>query len=559
MGNMKKKVIAVALMTSAVINIGFILVYLDVSSYVANYNTIQPVRNLYQHISEDEIIDDVIQYGNNIWNISAAFKGSKHRTNAQTTVVTLSNDAEFIYRGDVIVIKLHARDDNGRDRNVGGDIWRVAINNMDKKFSSMGKITDHNNGTYTVHVYAGLSGQVQVQVTLVLQREAVLYQRDVLRPTELRSTWRGIFKRRKKTEHTYCVLMREGVWDNKCEFPHPKALGMTTFVCDPPKTLHCNTLTEIQNVANIPNSLNRTMAENNYFFQSPNADQVITNSSLKEITIKDRREPDNLLYSIPHCKAELPDTLSDGYWLGSRWHSLVCQSKQWTNVTEVQECLKDKDVYFLGDSTTHQWYKIMINIVGYPVNMTDSNWRRKVSSIPGLFNASGTDAYSIQVTDLKNNINFTFRHHAISRHTRYPIPIQRFPFFVDLIDGLTAPKCNYVIVLSFWAHFEAWTQTSFSERVANLEKGVKRLKKRCPNSIIGIKGSHAKHDVQSYWIVYDMIRIMKETFSGDGVFFIDIWDMNFAYAIANKKDMETHMPLALIREEVYLFLSYVCP
>ncbi|XP_006819525.1 NXPE family member 3-like [Saccoglossus kowalevskii] len=489
------------------------------------------------------------------WNVSTGFIGSRGQTSALKTDVIFLSDDNSTFQGDIITLRLHARDDNGRRRYLGGDLWRAAIYNATSRFGSMGKVIDHDNGTYTVHFYAGFSGQVVVQIMLVLQREAIKHQQLIFLPMEFRGYWTGIFKSDGKTENSICFMQREGHWKDMCEYPHPRALGNTVFLCRPPKSLGCNTLAGISASRHSGDGNNKLRTNRTYQFKIPNAPRVIKGFN-DRLLIQSSVKSGIITYSVPRCESDLLEPLVTGYWLGMRWYSLVCRNREWNHAKEVQKCLQDKDVYFIGDSTTRQWYQQMLDIAGYPINATDDNWRKRVNTIPGDYNVSGEDAYDMMVTDLKNNVNFTFHHHALSLHGF--VPISRFPFSIDVLDELTAPKCNYVIVISLWAHFDFWTTDSYTERLSMIAKGIQHLRGRCPNTVIAIKGSHVRNSMLNYWIYYDMNRIMKDVFRGHGVFFIDIWDMNFAFVAAHQGTMTIHMPMTLIKEEVYMFLSHAC-
>nr|XP_002741283.1 PREDICTED: NXPE family member 2-like [Saccoglossus kowalevskii] len=412
-------------------------------------------KTIGKHYWSHEVQDaqDTIQIETHTWNVSAGFIGSRGQTSALKTEIIYLSDVNSTFQGDIITLRLHARDDNGRRRYLGGDLWRAAIYNTTSRFGSMGKIIDHDNGTYTVHFYAGFSGKVVVQIMLVLQREAIKQQKLILLPMEFRGYWKGTFRNDNKTENSNCFIQREGHWKDMCEYPHPRALGNTVFLCRPPKSLGCNTLIGIS-ATRIRNNKLKTNQ-----FKIPDAPRVIKGFN-DRLLIQSSVKPDDNTYSVPRCESDLLEPLVTGYWLGMRWYSLVCRNREWNHAKEVQKCLQDKDVYFVGDSTTRQWYQQMLDIAGYPINATDDNWRKRVNTIPGDYNVSGEDAYDMMVTDLKNNINFTFHHHALSLHGF--VPISRFPFSIDVLDQLTAPKCNYVIVISLWAHFDSWTTDSYT-------------------------------------------------------------------------------------------------
>ncbi|XP_006821143.2 NXPE family member 3-like [Saccoglossus kowalevskii] len=524
-------------------------------------NSSKVLRTLYQPVVHTDE-DYELKQSDSEWNMSAAFEGSRGKTSAIKSNLVFLSDLNSIHRGDIITLQIHARDDNGRERVFGGDIWRVDIYNTKIKFAStcMNKIIDHDNGSYTAHVYAGKSGNMQLRVSLVAQREAVEFVKSVVWPSEPRITWRGIFAKGDFNESSYCFLMRNGVWKNKCEFPHAKALGKTTFLCEPPTVLDCKDLIQ---VTNGPGPIEQEYVElrnlktqerkNKYLFKSVNS--IMANVP-GQIVIHGRKASDYELYSVPQCNADIQEPVSDGYWLGSIWHSLVCQDRQWNDVTEIQQCLRGKDVYFHGDSTMRQWYHKMLQMAGVKVDA--NNWRDKPESIPGQFVVSGDDPYAMMVTNVRDDINFTFNCHAISRH-RTHIPIHRFKFMADILDSMRTPKCNYVFVFSLWSHFHWWALDSYTERLVNIRKAVERLRKRCPNSIMAVKGAHYRGGSPYLDVMYyNMNRIMKEIFKDQGIFFINIWDMNLSYSIAKKTPYSIHMPIDLIQQEVNMFLSHVC-
>ncbi|XP_077993146.1 NXPE family member 3-like [Glandiceps talaboti] len=619
------------------------------------------------------------------WNISSAVIGSRGRTDPKQSLYKRVQNSSDTFRGDILKFQIIAKDIHCLQRPFGGDLWRVTMYNQRNKFATSGKVVDHNNGTYSVRVYAGSGGTMTLKFTLVLQREAILWLENVYRKTEMKAAWFGIFKQGKVTEKQNCYIQREGTWDNKCQFPHG-ALGKTTFLCDPPKSLPCSTLSFIDVSRKPKGTVTKDAVTSNLFKKvkdvlkqqwkenlelkpklrtyihfknllesekylylncnrqairalaclrlsvlplkiengrrrnipptesikkakvmgqlvsaplSTNIDNevlestdhftylgstITSNLSLdREIdqriaaqlskrvgpregdnnqpqTTKDSLNslPDYSMYSIPPCKAELPEPLSDGYWLEDRWVSLVCQNRQWKDTNEIQHCLKNKEIYFLGDSTTRQWFQAIVQLIGYPMNdiYLQKKWRERVQSIPNAYTMTGEDDYNWELQDMKNNITLAFRHHALSRH--WQIPIHRFPFFADLLNGLQAPQCNYIAVISLWAHFDLWTLESFLDRLTIVKESVDQLMKRCPDTKIVIKGPHERNSVNSHWLLFDMIGTLKQVFRGPGIFFLDIWDMNFDYAYANKKGMDIHMPTELIKEEVFMFLSHVC-
>ncbi|XP_002733001.2 NXPE family member 4-like [Saccoglossus kowalevskii] len=497
------------------------------------------------------------------WNIMSSKIGSMGRT-SNTSYYKLIGSNNAIYRGDFIHLMIVAKDNNGSQRRYGGDIWIAKMYNTDFNFGTTGKVIDHNNGTYSVYFYAGWSGTVTLEILLALQREAITWMKTFHRPQEHRVLWIGIFDDGKRIERTTCYIQREGLWENKCEYPHISALGDTTFLCDPPKYSHCGNLSILTRKRDIKGQdYLKDKKKHEFLFKQPNAMVQIPGTISKiKIIDRDTGQSDYDTFAVPNCRPNLPETLSDGYWLDGHWYSLTCKNSQWSNPSDVQRCLHGKDVYFIGDSTTRELFQIMIEYIGYPVNVTEGNWRDIVDPIEGIYDVRGTEElnYVWTLYDIPHDINLTFRHHALTFH--HEIPILRFPFETDVIHRMQRPACDYVVLVSLWAHFTGWTLDSYTDRLHSIKRALEHLRHRCPDTIILIKGSHDRGEqnkYSQYWLLFDMIRIMKEVFSDTNVHFIDTWDMNTAYAASFGSKMKLHMPIRAVKQELEYILSHICP
>ena len=161
-----------------------------------------------------------------------------------------------------------------------------------------------------------------------------------------------------------------------------------------------------------------------------------------------------------------------------------------------------------------------------------------------------------------NSLNLTvyFQFHP---HRIGAIPFSRadLRYEVDVLDGLKGTGCEYIIIISPWAHFAQWTRDSYIERVHLLRNAVVRLKQRCPNVPVVIKGPHPV-DHPSYlkivtvsdYLLKDIARINEEAFKGTGAYFLPIWDMNLAYPAPNI----IHEDSIVLRDEVNMIFGYVC-
>ena len=236
--------------------------------------------------------------------------------------------------------------------------------------------------------------------------------------------------------------------------------------------------------------------------------------------------------------------IGQGYWLGDTWKALACETIQWNQKEprEIGECLRDKHVYFLGDSTSRQWVFVLLHLIQF--YYVPADFRMSYTHINRIYNF---------------NLTFQFHPHVIGSS---PFVISKEQFEVDVLDDLPSEKCNFVIVISPWAHFTQWWLKAYADRLRLIRASILRLKHRCPNVPIIVKGPHVREHGSSETLlmnsdyIADKIRtLMKEILNIEGVYFIDVWDMNLSYPSANA----VHMPNAVITQEVNSFLSYICP
>ena len=159
------------------------------------------------------------------------------------------------------------------------------------------------------------------------------------------------------------------------------------------------------------------------------------------------------------------------------------------------------------------------------------------------------------------NASIRFQFHPYHLNYGQVRGVDQVTFEVDALDGLVDPACNYVVVVSPWAHFPQWTKVSYMERTRLLREAVLRLRLRCPHVPVVLKGPHPTTTVAfsnnifaSDYIIKQIEVINSQTFKGIGVWFLPLWDLNLAHYHKN----EVHMPDEVIRQELKMFLGFVC-
>ncbi|XP_070547678.1 NXPE family member 1-like [Ptychodera flava] len=169
------------------------------------------------------------------WNSTNGELGSMNVTDASRTLLTPISNLTVIHYGDVIKLRLDAKDVNGRQRVHGGDFWKALLTNKNYgKCSVPGHVEDLGNGTYFVIFVAKCVGQSTIVISLTHTREAVRCLEREFIPLEDKTAWHGYFGTGAKSSHTMCWLHREGTWENKCEYRYKTGLGRSLLLCDKP-------------------------------------------------------------------------------------------------------------------------------------------------------------------------------------------------------------------------------------------------------------------------------------------------------------------------------------
>ncbi|XP_071955484.1 NXPE family member 4-like [Antedon mediterranea] len=462
-------------------------------------------------------------------------------TNSSNTRYYVKHSGQSVNAGSYFSVIIEARAINNSHSRKGGDFWYATIRN--KVVNVAGKITDFDNGTYEAKFFAAQPGEYDVEITLVHPSKTTDFIENVLWPMEDRVVWNGNFTSNDNKTHEIkrCKLKVHADYNNTCVYSFPLALGTTELVCDKPneKMFTCDSLTSLKSKNTyIERHFSYLFSDNSALFQKSVTYVRILNGPLK-INITETSE--NTVYHLPECKADLPATISDGFWMKNSWTSLRCKSKQWSRV-EIRKCVKGKQLYFFGDSTTRQWNGGLLDLLGLrKSNMT------KYPNAKKTYHSSDV-------------VNLTFHFHPFTLGvTNSPYRIGRWEY--EIMDNLDTRICNYIIMISPWAHYTQWVKERYIERLYLLRQTILRLRKRCPNTVFVIKTPKPRnHDTGTSLLyagdklIYDIRSFFLDVFKNIGIHIIDVWDMN----LAHPSKSTIHMPIRIIYQELYLFLSHVC-
>ena len=121
---------------------------------------------------------------------------------------------------------------------------------------------------------------------------------------------------------------------------------------------------------------------------------------------------------------------SSGYWEGKSWHSFLHNQDQFDNIPRIGECLRDKQVFFIGDSTLHQIWREMCAIFNVHISL------KEAKCDDAAYQQSKPT--SIYLDDYNFTINFVFHHTCI--RVGLPRYFSCAVFEVDVLDSSLADQ-----------------------------------------------------------------------------------------------------------------------
>ncbi|XP_052452524.1 NXPE family member 3 [Carassius gibelio] len=443
--------------------------------------------------------------------------------------------------GDNISVIITARDHNKNLKRYGGDFFKAKLFNSMLKASVYGEVVDHRNGTYSVVLLLPWEGQAQVFVRLEHSSEVVQILKKYRESSFPRSHYNGHFEgpgpnKTRISEVVECNLKwgGEGSWRKHnccCEYKDIKT--GTVWQCEKPKKLSCDKLV-YHSLGALENPLN------------PTEKQIFT-KKLTNVGITGDTQAINVLPNtagngkMQRCRSGLTTPVPAGLYLKDVWKSFVCNTQQF-NSTRMGNCLKNKIVYLLGDSTTRQWFEYL---------------ERNVPGIKRMDLHTPRTGGPLMAVELKNNIIIHWRPHGVPlRFTK--MLITDLHYISNDIDEIAGGP-HAVVVFTLFAHLVFHPITFYVHEVAKIRQSVVALLSRAPQTTVIIKSGNTaglKDIFQSDWYAMQQNTVMQEMFRNiDGAIYLDVWQMTSCHYLLE----DVHPGAAIIANEINMLLSYVCP
>ncbi|KAL1281352.1 hypothetical protein QQF64_000155, partial [Cirrhinus molitorella] len=367
--------------------------------------------------------------------------------------------------GEKISVTITARDHKKNLKRYGGDFFKAKLFNSELKASVYSEVVDHRNGTYSVVLLLPWEGQAQVFVRLEHSSEAVQIIKKYRDASFPRSHYLGYFEsgpsKSRIREVVECNLKwgADGTWKKgNCCCEYKDIRTGTMWQCVRPKKLSCDKLVH-HSVGRLENPLN--------LFE-----QQLFSKKLTNVSISGDKQIINVLPNtaatgtVENCRSGLTTPVPAGFFLEDVWKSFVCNTRQFSPA-QMGHCLKNKIVYFLGDSTTRQWFEYL-----------EKKVQGKMDLHTGL----------LMAVDLKNNIIIHWRPHGVpSRfHKMFITDLHYISNDIDEIAG----GSHAVVVFTYCAHLVFQPVTFYVFEVAKIRQSVVALLSRSPDTTVIIKSGN---------------------------------------------------------------------
>ncbi|XP_067222366.1 NXPE family member 3-like isoform X2 [Chanodichthys erythropterus] len=443
--------------------------------------------------------------------------------------------------GEELYVIVHAKDFDNKSKCYGGDFFQAKLFWSKTKASVFGEVMDLLNGSYSVRFLLPWVGEARVAVRLIHSSEAVQVLKHHRDTDSDRVFFYGYYEgpgpnKTRLSETVKCNvkwdkngLEHMGTGDCCCEYNDPRT--GETWRCQRPKSLPCSALV-YHSMGGYRNRLTNMekmfMKQTNKFIKGDKRIIKIFHSDGNE-TIDVTKK----------CRPGLHTPVPAGFYLNDVWMSFVCSTRHFT-VQMTTDCLKDKHIYMMGDSTMRQWFEFFTKAVP---TLKQMNLHVQYQAGP------------LMAVDVENNIDLHWRAHGVPLRT-LKTEIANLHYVSNEIDDLAGGP-HTIIMFNLGPHFTTYPLDFFTHRVLRIRKAVLALLQRAPDTTVIIKTVNTgyKDIFGSDWYSLQLDRALRWAFQDVGVYILDVWQMTACHY--NKENI--HPGPVIIKNEIDILLSFICP
>ena len=474
------------------------------------------------------------------------------------SVLSLNNSV-----GRPLHILLTTRAKNGKRRLTGGDFFNAVLTTQKPVLTSThGEVKDFCNGSYLVTFVPPSSGQAKVSIKLWLTSRLVKMVRT--KKTIDYTYWcvfgnntygydnmryadggdRTALLPKMRSQH---AILRECNMDWRPDLlPRSNTSCDMGFqqkyhwygVCEGPRARHSTKCDDLKWCLRHEKVFEQGVKDRKLVKEM----NSLVQGDVQSVMISGVREKDSFT-RVP-CQPQ-PLIRAKGYWLGREWVNRDCslgstsQKKWW-------QCLTNRSLHFIGDSTVKQLHYSILQSAGIIKQVV---LRRPITS-------ELRDVYRKQY-----NASIHFIQHGLPWCAHFGMNLTDAKFTIDHLDAVPA-NGNEIVVLSTVHHFTLMTPEGFRLRLQDIIDAIRRLRDRRQGWRIPIVFRTANPrdfvslSINAYKVKWlNEIAVEMLMASKLDVIIYDIFDM-----LASSQNSEhVHPNDDIVAVEVSHILNLVCP
>uniref|UniRef100_A0A4X1T3P3 NXPE C-terminal domain-containing protein n=1 Tax=Sus scrofa TaxID=9823 RepID=A0A4X1T3P3_PIG len=453
-------------------------------------------------------------------------------TSATHSTATILNPKDTYCKGDQLDVLLEVRDHLGRRKPYGGDFLRARMSSPALQAGASGKVSDLNNGTYLVSFTLFWEGQVSLSLLLIHPSEGVSALWRARNQGYDKVIFTGYFAHGSSWVPSKCGLTLH-VNAELCKYLDHR--DREAFYCVRPPHVPCEALTHM--TTRNANISYLTKEEWSLFQRVNMGVEIMKNfTSIKVLPCNKSKNIET------KCQLGMKTPFPSGYTMEKRWIAAFCKQIELNESKNINNCLKRKLIYLMGDSTLRQWIYYLQKVV-------------KTLKYFDLHGAGAFETHMLLDAERHTLIQWKKHSHPIVTKSRYSVKVDNYiPREIDRIAG----DSDTVIVITIGQHFRPFPINLFARRAINIQKAIERLFLRSPETKVILKTENTRDMSQNAEIFSDFHGyiqnlIIRDIFVDLNVGIIDAWDMTIAYDTNN-----IHPPDHVIRNQINMFLNYIC-
>lgn len=237
-----------------------------------------------------------------------------------------------------------------------------------------------------------------------------------------------------------------------------------------------------------------------------------------------------------------------GFHMNKTWHMFYCKHSVPLRVDSYRQCLRNKTVILLGDSTVRQYAEFLIKEVLVTPGVNLKEFR------------DGRSSFHPQIVFKKFGITVIYKNHEMPLHGKeiYAKGITSIATEIEKLAKNNISGTNLVVFAGYGSHLQAYPPERYRERIRNLVSPIKKLHKAKPKAMVFIKGPHV-YFLDKRWFDLRISLINKDILFQefeelqDKVVYLDLWSLTAAM-----ENYALHPTDDILSLQMQQFLSYIC-